>query len=486
MALVRAARPPPQRGGPARDPLARHVQQPLPPADRRRRPSRCSRPPASRSWSPAEPLCCGRPLYDFGMLDRAKRLPRRRSSTRSRPEIEAARPIVGLEPSCVAVFRDELPNLFPDDEDARLLGSRASTLSEFLEPACDGLASRRPRDAKALVHGHCHHKAIMRLRRRAGLLEKLGSRSSSSTRAAAAWPASFGFEAGHYDVSVGRGERVLLPAVRRRDPRARCGRRLQLPQSDRTGWGPAGVRSMPRSCSRWRDASMAPRGHPGPYPELAAPGPPQPGTLRSAARAAAGISRHRGSSGRRRRSYLHTAPREDEPEPVECGSGRRHRRFGRRRARDRACLRQARRPHWLARARRARPRRHAQRGGRGRSADRRSSLPTDVADHAQVEAAAEAVERSRPDRRLGERRDGDRLRAVPRDRAGGVQAGDRGDVSGRRVWHDGRAASGCCRATAARSSRSARRSRTARSRSSPPTAEPSSRSAGSPTRCAPS
>ena len=106
--------------------LARHVQQPLPPRDGARRPSRCWRRPGSRSSSPRKSLCCGRPLYDFGMLDTAKRLLREILDA-LRPEIEAGTPVVGLEPSCVAVFRDEMMNLFPRDGTPSGCGRRRSS-----------------------------------------------------------------------------------------------------------------------------------------------------------------------------------------------------------------------------------------------------------------------------------------------------------------------------------------------------------------------
>jgi Fe-S oxidoreductase len=67
---------------------------------------------------PDEVVCCGRPLYDYGMLDTAKHV-FKQSLTAMRPFVAAGIPIVGLEPSCVAAFRDELRDLFPEDEDAR-------------------------------------------------------------------------------------------------------------------------------------------------------------------------------------------------------------------------------------------------------------------------------------------------------------------------------------------------------------------------------
>ena len=72
---------------------------------------------------PRERLCCGRPLYDHGMLDGREAAAWSRSSTRLRADIEAGTPIVGLEPSCVAVFRDELLRFFPDDPLARRLSA---------------------------------------------------------------------------------------------------------------------------------------------------------------------------------------------------------------------------------------------------------------------------------------------------------------------------------------------------------------------------
>jgi Fe-S oxidoreductase len=81
---------------------------------------------------PEHSLCCGRPLYDFGMLELAKRWLRQILETLRVP-IAAGLPLVGLEPSCVAVFRDELTNLFPHDEDAKRLRHQSFLLSELLE-----------------------------------------------------------------------------------------------------------------------------------------------------------------------------------------------------------------------------------------------------------------------------------------------------------------------------------------------------------------
>jgi Fe-S oxidoreductase/FAD/FMN-containing dehydrogenase len=161
-------------------------------------------------------LCCGRPLYDYGMLDQAERMLRDIIAA-LRDEIRAGTPIVGLEPSCVAVFRDELANLFPHDQDAHRLSQQVLTLSEFLEHKLDGYQPPRL-ERKAIVHGHCHHKAIMKLTAEEALLERIGLNFEQPDPGCCGMAGSFGFEAGQrYDVSVAVGERTLLPAVRDAD-----------------------------------------------------------------------------------------------------------------------------------------------------------------------------------------------------------------------------------------------------------------------------
>nr|MDQ2971633.1 FAD-binding oxidoreductase [Pseudomonadota bacterium] len=107
---------------------------------------------------PPRPLCCGRPLYDWGMLDRAVKLWRTTLDVLRR-EMRAGTRIVGLEPACVAAFRDELGNLFPHDEDAKRLGRQTFTLAEFLLEI--GYVPNQLRGQKAIVQTHCNHKAVM-------------------------------------------------------------------------------------------------------------------------------------------------------------------------------------------------------------------------------------------------------------------------------------------------------------------------------------
>ena len=165
---------------------------------------------------PRANLCCGRPLYDFGMLDRAEALLLRILDELS-PEIEAGVPVVGLEPSCVAVFRDELLNLFPHDQRAQALARQTYLLSEFLEThARDFQLPRLERTA--LLHGHCHHKSIQKMTAEESILRRLGVDFRQPAPGCCGMAGSFGFERDKYDLSRAIGELELLPAVRRAPP----------------------------------------------------------------------------------------------------------------------------------------------------------------------------------------------------------------------------------------------------------------------------
>jgi Fe-S oxidoreductase len=161
---------------------------------------------------PEERLCCGRPLYDYGMLDLAKRK-LRETMAALRPALRRGLPIVVLEPSCAAVFRDELPNLFPADEDALRLSRQCVLLSEFL--ARDEGYAPPHLERRALVHAHCHHKAIMGTAAETRLLEAMGLALDTPETGCCGLAGSFGYEREHYDVSMKIGEHVLLPAVRK-------------------------------------------------------------------------------------------------------------------------------------------------------------------------------------------------------------------------------------------------------------------------------
>ena len=167
---------------------------------------------------PSRPMCCGRPLYDYGFLTHAKRLLRDVIAGIG-PAIHAGTPIVVLEPSCLAVFRDELVNLFPHDEDAKRLSQQTFLLSEFLRTQRPDFQAPRL-SGRVMLHGHCHHKAVATLDDEEALLRATGAELETLDSGCCGMAGSFGFEAGHFDLSMQVGELVLLPAVRRAPPEA--------------------------------------------------------------------------------------------------------------------------------------------------------------------------------------------------------------------------------------------------------------------------
>ncbi|NSC24677.1 FAD-binding protein, partial [Streptomyces albus subsp. chlorinus] len=166
-------------------------------------------------WSvvmPRQHVCCGRPLYDFGFLDAAERYLNTVLDA-LRPHLRAGTPVVGMEPSCLAVFKDELTKLLPHDDDARRLARQAHHFAEFFEtfgispPQLDGAGD-------ALLWGHCHQRATGGTEADRKLLEKLGVRARDLTGGCCGLAGSWGFEKGRYGISMDCGEQALLPAVR--------------------------------------------------------------------------------------------------------------------------------------------------------------------------------------------------------------------------------------------------------------------------------
>lgn len=159
---------------------------------------------------PRKRLCCGRPLYDYGLLDEAKAL-LMDIVGELMPEIEAGMPLVGLEPGCLSVFRDELLKQLPGDPLAQKLAKQTFLFSDFIAQT----RFEWPRlDADVIVHGHCHQKSIFGMKGDTALLDKLGVRWSLLDTGCCGMAGSFGFNADHYDLSMKIGEEKLLPLVR--------------------------------------------------------------------------------------------------------------------------------------------------------------------------------------------------------------------------------------------------------------------------------
>jgi Fe-S oxidoreductase len=169
------------------------------------------------------PPCCGRTFLNAGLVGQARREARRLLSALS-PWVERGVPIVGLEPSCLLTLRDEIPTLLPGEETASLADG-SLLLDEFLLREAE--AGRAPLDLgpvearAALVHTHCHQKALGREGATEQVLRGIPGLEVQTLRSGCCGMAgAFGYEAEHYDVSMAMGELDLLPAIRDAAPTA--------------------------------------------------------------------------------------------------------------------------------------------------------------------------------------------------------------------------------------------------------------------------
>jgi Fe-S oxidoreductase len=165
---------------------------------------------------PDRAVCCGRPLYDFGMLDEAKRYLEETLAV-LRPHLDAGTPIVVLEPSCASVFRDELREMMPLRADATKLRKQTVTLSELIDQRVDPAKVPELR-AKALVQKHCHHHAIMRFDAEERVMRAMKLDFEVLDSGCCGMAGSFGFEEDKLEISRACGERVVLPRVRAAEP----------------------------------------------------------------------------------------------------------------------------------------------------------------------------------------------------------------------------------------------------------------------------
>ena len=163
--------------------------------------------------SPQRHVCCGRPLYDFGMLREARSY-LRGILERFASQIDAGTPFVFLEPSCASVFQGELLQFFPRSERAQKLAAQTRLFADALREFAPDYKPEKVTDAGALLHGHCHHKALGKLDAERALLEQACGTVTVPDTGCCGMAGPFGFEREKYAVSQTLGERVLLPAVR--------------------------------------------------------------------------------------------------------------------------------------------------------------------------------------------------------------------------------------------------------------------------------
>lgn len=155
-----------------------------------------------------------RPLIHFGMLRLAKRRLRETLDV-LRPWYSESIPIIGLEPSSVAVYTDELTNLLARDIDAERLRKNAALFSDFV--ARQGVELPRL-EREAILHIHCHHKAVFDPKCERDILREMGVEISEPEPGCCGLAGAFGFEEGHHGISMAIGEQNLLPAVRSAPP----------------------------------------------------------------------------------------------------------------------------------------------------------------------------------------------------------------------------------------------------------------------------
>nr|WP_165777604.1 FAD-binding and (Fe-S)-binding domain-containing protein [Amycolatopsis antarctica] len=159
---------------------------------------------------PEEGVCCGLTWVSTGQLDLARRVLRRTVSV-LRPYLDAGYRVAGLEPSCTALFRGDLGHLLPGDPVAASLASRTATFAELIDEAGVPLGDL---DVDALAQVHCHQHAVLGFGADERALASAGVRGSTVDSGCCGLAGNFGFERGHYEVSVACAEDRLLPALR--------------------------------------------------------------------------------------------------------------------------------------------------------------------------------------------------------------------------------------------------------------------------------
>jgi len=163
-------------------------------------------------------ICCGRPLYDFGLLNTARGY-LANVLDRVAPEIEAGLPFIFLEPSCASVFKDEALELFPNDPRAQKLSKHVWLLADWLAAKAPDWVEGRLQGTQVLVHGHCHHKAVFGgPKSEIALLRKAGAQVEMIDTTCCGMAGPFGFEADKIEVSKAIANLGLMPAVNAAGP----------------------------------------------------------------------------------------------------------------------------------------------------------------------------------------------------------------------------------------------------------------------------
>ena len=163
-------------------------------------------------------ICCGRPLYDFGMLNSAESY-LANVLQRVAPQIDAGLPFIFLEPSCASVFRNEMLEFFPADPRAQKLSSQVWLLADWLSAHGSEWVAGRLNGAQLLLHGHCHHKAVFGgPSSELALLRKAGAHVELINSTCCGMAGPFGFEKNKFELSKAIANLDLLPVIEAADP----------------------------------------------------------------------------------------------------------------------------------------------------------------------------------------------------------------------------------------------------------------------------
>jgi FAD/FMN-containing dehydrogenase/Fe-S oxidoreductase len=232
-------------------------------------------------------VCCGRPLYDYGFLDVARRYLHAVLGD-LREHIRAGTPVVGMEPSCVAVFKDELTKMLPHDNDAARLAGNVYHFAEFFS----AFDIEPPRlKGKALLWGHCHQLATGGIDSEKQLIERMGVQVDQAQGGCCGLAGSWGFERGKHAISMDCGEQGLLPAVRKADPDTfvvadgfSCKTQISDAGTGREALHVAQLMKLAREQDATAPRTAAPKGRPSVFAR------PAPSLLRRSARVAAVVA----------------------------------------------------------------------------------------------------------------------------------------------------------------------------------------------------
>ncbi|RJQ86858.1 FAD-binding and (Fe-S)-binding domain-containing protein [Amycolatopsis panacis] len=160
---------------------------------------------------PDRGVCCGLTWISTGQLATARRVLRRTLAV-LKPYLDAGYQVAGLEPSCTALFRGDLPALLPGDATAELLATRTRTFAELLADAPEPLTAKL--DVETITQVHCHQHAVLGFDADEAALSAAGVRNTTLDAGCCGLAGNFGFERGHYEVSLACAEDRLLPALR--------------------------------------------------------------------------------------------------------------------------------------------------------------------------------------------------------------------------------------------------------------------------------